>query len=264
MKAILSALLAVFLCATASHAQPNGFVELAPQPSGDAWWLRAEFHPADVAVRGIPVGKLRATWCKATEFRKDLFPSDLAADFDQTAGLSFAADGFFDGSKVKQTALVGAYEACNGKRGSFLLVLAWRQANAPMVRFVHEMSIPFAMLGVTNATIVVFHCMECDHVTEFKWDAASMKSMTAANASRIIETTSETVSAATITTMTPDPISSEVMKLNAASHSPTTISAPRISTVAMRRTGLFLEPDCAAEVGVGVSAGVFMLRPNGM
>src|SRR4051812_41602190 len=106
MKAILAALLSVSLCATVSHAQSNDFVKLAPEPSAYAWWLRAEFHPADVAVRGIPVGKLRATWCKATEFRKDLFPSDLAADFDQTVGLSFAADGFFDGSKVKQTALV--------------------------------------------------------------------------------------------------------------------------------------------------------------
>lgn len=45
--------------------------------------------------------------------------------------------------------------------------------------------------------------------------AASTKNMTAANASRIIEAMSETVSAATITTMTPDPISSEVMKLYA-------------------------------------------------
>jgi hypothetical protein len=170
VKAILSALLLVSRCATLSNAQSNDFVKLAPQPSGYAWWLRAEFHPFDVVVRGIPVGKLRATWCKATEFRKDLFPSDLATDLDQSGGLSFAADGFFDGSKVKQTALLGAYEACDGKRGSFLLVLAWPQDHAPVVRFVREMSMPFAMLGVTNATVVVFHCMECDHVTEFKWD----------------------------------------------------------------------------------------------
>ena len=170
MKAILSALLLVCLSATSSNAQSNDFVKLALQPSGYAWWLRAEFHPFDIVVRGIPVGKLRATWCKATEFRKDLFPSDLATDFDHSGGLSFTADGSFDGSKVKQTALVGAYEACDGKRGSFLLVLAWPQDNAPVVRFVHEMSIPFAMLRVINSTVVVFHCMECDHVTEFKWD----------------------------------------------------------------------------------------------
>jgi hypothetical protein len=170
MKAILSALLLVSLCTTLSNAQSDDFVKLAPEPSSYAWWLRAEFHPFDVAVRGIPVGKLRATWCKATEFRKELFPPDLATDLDQSDGLSFAADGFFDGSKVKQTALVGAYEACDGKRGSFLLVLAWPRDNAPVVRFVHEMSIPFAMLEVTNSTVVVFHCMECDHVTKFKWD----------------------------------------------------------------------------------------------
>ena len=174
MKAILSVLL-LSLCVTASSAQPKDFVTLAPGPSGYAWWLRAEFHPVDVMVRDIPVGQLRATWCKATEFRKDLFPPDLATDFGQTGGLSFAADGFFDGSKVKQTALVGAYEACDGKRGSFLLILARPQDKAPVVRFVHEMPIPFAMLSVTNATIVVFHCMECDHVTEFKWDKSKKR-----------------------------------------------------------------------------------------
>ncbi|AMN44673.1 hypothetical protein [Rhodoplanes sp. Z2-YC6860] len=175
MKDILSALLLVTLCATVSNAQPGDFVTLAPQPSGYAWWLRAEFHPADIMVRGIPVGKLRPTWCKATEFRKDLFPADLATDLDQTGGLSFAADGFFDGSKVKQTALVGAYETCDGKRGSFLLVLAWPRDDAPVVRFVHEMSIPFAMLGMRHSTIVIFHCMECDHVTEFKWDKSNRR-----------------------------------------------------------------------------------------
>jgi hypothetical protein len=175
VRDILSALLLVTLCAAAGNAQSNDFVKLAPQPSSYAWWLRVEFHPVDVAVRGIPVGKLRATWCKATEFRKDLFPSDLATDFDQSGGLSFAIDGFFDGSKVKQTALVGAYQACDGKRGSFLLVLAWPQDGAPVVRFVHEMSIPFAMLSATKSTIVVFHCMECDHVTQFKWNVSKRR-----------------------------------------------------------------------------------------
>jgi hypothetical protein len=65
MKGIASALLLVVLC-TAAGAQSNDFVTIAPQPSHHAWWLRAEFHPADVTVRGIPVGTLRDTWCKAT------------------------------------------------------------------------------------------------------------------------------------------------------------------------------------------------------
>jgi hypothetical protein len=133
--------------------------------------LRAEFHPFDVEVRGIPVGKMRATWCRATEFRKDLFPPDLASELDQSRGFSFTVDGSFDGSKTRQTALVGAYETCVGKKGSFLLVLAWPQGRAPVIRFVQEMGIPFGILmASTNSTLAVLHCLECDHFTRFKWD----------------------------------------------------------------------------------------------
>jgi len=153
------------------NAESNNFVTMAPEPRWTAWWLRAEFHPFDVEVRGIPVRKLRATWCKATEFRKELFPPDLASDLDDIGGLSFTVDGSFDGSKTRQTALVGAYETCSGKKGSFLLILTWPQARAPVIRFVHEMGRPFGMLATsTDSTLAVLHCLECDHFTKFKWD----------------------------------------------------------------------------------------------
>jgi hypothetical protein len=172
MKCVLTA--AFFVFATAfCNAQQSNFVNTAPEPSSYAWWLRTEFHPFEERVQGIPIGQIRKTWCKATEFRKDLFPSDLASDLDQNGGLSFSVDGFFDGSKTKQTALLGVYESCTGERGTFLLVLAWPRSGQPTIRFIHE--IPgehqFAVLGpVRNSTISVFHCMECDHLTQFKWD----------------------------------------------------------------------------------------------
>jgi len=171
LKLILLALLFFNLTTAVGNTESNNFVTIAPEPTWRAWWLRAEFHPFDVEVRGIPVRKIRATWCKATEFRKDLFPPDLASDLDHSDGFSFAIDGSFDGSKTRQTALVGAYETCTGKKGSFLLVLAWPRGRAPVIRFVQEMGTPFGMLSAsTDATLAVLHCMECDHFTKFKWD----------------------------------------------------------------------------------------------
>jgi hypothetical protein len=152
-------------------AQEKPFLTTAPTPEGYAWWLRTEYHPFGRDVRGIPVGKIRATWCKANEFRADLFPPDDAAYF-KNSPLAFAVDGVFDGSKVKQTALTGVYETCKGERGAFLLVLALPAGRPPVVKFVEE--IPgerqFAMVSTDGAVIAVFHCMECDDVSKFKWD----------------------------------------------------------------------------------------------
>jgi hypothetical protein len=173
-KGILLAWLFFILTTAVGNTESNNFISIAPD--SDAWWLSAEFHPFDVEVRGIPVRKIRATWCKATEFRKDLFPPGPASDLDHSGGFSFAVDGFFDGSKTRQTALVGAYETCTGERGSFLLILAWPQGRAPVIRFAHEMGIQFGMLKTsTDSTLVVLHCMECDHFTKFKWDKSKRR-----------------------------------------------------------------------------------------
>jgi hypothetical protein len=172
MRYILTAALLVFATAI-GNAQQSNFVNTSPEPSNYAWWLRTEFHPFEEKVREIPIGQIRPTWCKATEFRKDLFPSNLASDLDHSGGLSFSVDGFFDGSKTKQTALLGVYESCTGERGTFLLVLARQRSGQPTIRFIHEMPSEhqFAVLGpIRNSTISVFHCMECDLVTQFKWD----------------------------------------------------------------------------------------------
>jgi len=176
-RILLLAATFVSVLAAAASAASNDFVTVKPEPSSYAWWLRADFHPFETQVRGIPVKQIRATWCKASEFRKALFPPELAADVEQTGGLSFSVERSFDGSKIPQTALIGVYEGCNGQRGSFLLILA-RPPGAPAtVRFLHEFpDIAFGILAVTtDATIHVFHCMECDNLTRFKWSRAKKR-----------------------------------------------------------------------------------------
>ncbi len=172
VKLFLLALLVELASARLGYTQQTEFVRIAPEPKSSAWWLRAEFHPFGKDIRGIPVAKIKRTWCKATEFRNDLFPPEARRDLTHASGVAFSIDGSFEGSKVKQTALVGAYESCTGARGSFLLVLATPPNRRAAVRFVHEMpDEPFGMLEVLpDSTIVVVHCLECDLGTKFRWD----------------------------------------------------------------------------------------------
>ena len=117
MKGIVLAIALAIIPVIAS-AQEKPFLTTAPTPDYYAWWLRTEYHPFGTDVRGIPVARIRPGWCKANEFRKDLFPAEEAKSFEGS-GLSFALDGFFDGSTTRQTALVGVCETCKGEHGVF-------------------------------------------------------------------------------------------------------------------------------------------------
>ena len=171
MKAIL---LTIFLVLVPSigRAQDSNFLKTAPDTKSEAWWLRTEYQALDAEVRGIPAAKIRSNWCKATEFRKDLFPPDLAAGFSEKES-PFAIDGFFDGSKTKQTALVGVYQSCKGERGAFFLILGRPEGKPPTVRYLVEMpgARQFATVDTVDAsTIAVTHCMECDHISKYRWN----------------------------------------------------------------------------------------------
>jgi hypothetical protein len=151
------------------------FVVVSPVPGYQAWWLRTEFRPFGTEVRGIPVGQIRSTWCKATEFRRELFPKELDADI---ADASFTVDGNFDRSGMAQSALVGVYETCAGERGSFLLVLASPSNATPVVRFVHEWPGDRQFTVISRRrdnSIEVSHCMDCDDLSTLKWSRSQRR-----------------------------------------------------------------------------------------
>src|SRR5690348_779569 len=74
---------------TDGHAQQRAFVRIAPEPKLEAWWLRAEFHPFETAVRGIPISAIQKSWCKATEFRNELFPPEARSSLQHGGDLRF-------------------------------------------------------------------------------------------------------------------------------------------------------------------------------
>ena len=172
----------VVAVATAQAAAQQAFVTLNGDPKNEAWWVIAEFHPFTTEVRGIPANRIRKSWCKATDFRKDLIPSELLFDGSTDAmaagDMSFAIEGRFDGAAAKQVALVGAFEECDGPRGRFILILDQPGDGTPKIRFVNAVRTDrqFGALrkGQDNS-IVAWACMECDNFSVLKWDRKKRK-----------------------------------------------------------------------------------------
>ena len=169
MKRIL---LAVLFVAAATAAQAQGFYTL--KKGEEAWWLRASFNPTHTDIRGIPVKTIRPNWCKATEYTgellKDLLSQEQAGQTMREANLTFAVEGHFDRSRTKQVALVGVYQECGGKKGSFLLVI---DAGTKKVRFVDPTpgDAQFAAVGADRHDIIVTSCLECDGGGVLRWNA---------------------------------------------------------------------------------------------
>jgi hypothetical protein len=170
---VLAAALAIL--ASVAHAQ-QGFVTIQPGPKPTAWWLGAEFNPMHEEIRGIPVAKIRRNWCKATEFSRDLIPKDLlvenGTDLMAYSKVTFSLDGNFDRTKTRQTALVGVYQTCAGKKGSFLLIF---DQGTQKVRFVDTVSDKphfVALSQVSAPAIAVFYCMECGNYATLRWNPA--------------------------------------------------------------------------------------------
>lgn len=166
------ALLAVFFT-TAASAQ--NLVTVKPGPATMAWWLRADFHALDRAIRGIPVGEIDKSWCKASEFTREKFPPNTlvenGTDLMKMANLSFSLEGSFDGSGTKQTALVGTYETCKGAKGRFFLII---DSGMRKVRFLDARPSKdrFSALATDGRKIVILYCLECDITSTVRWEKA--------------------------------------------------------------------------------------------
>jgi hypothetical protein len=160
----------------------QSFVTIEGDLTSVAWWVLADFHPFATEVRGIPVNQIRKNWCKATEFRKDLFPRQLLFDGNvdvmEAAKMSFAVEGHFDGTAADQVALVGVYQECAGKKGTFVLILDPLADRKSKIRFVsakptdHQFG---ALEKGEGNTIVAWSCMECDGRSVLKWDRKKRK-----------------------------------------------------------------------------------------
>ena len=158
------------------------FMTIEGDTESTAWWVLADFHPFTTEVRGIPAGQIRKGWCKATEFRKDLIPSKFlfegGGDAMEASKQSFAIEGNFDGSTMKQVALVGVYEDCKGARGRFLMILDLPTGGKPSIRLLDAVKTPhqYAALSLQDDnTIIAWTCIDCDNFAKLKWNSKRHK-----------------------------------------------------------------------------------------
>jgi hypothetical protein len=176
------ACICLFLTTIAQAPAQQPFMTIEGNKERTAWWLVADFHPFTTEVRGISVKQIRKSWCKATEFRKDLIPKQFlspdGSDVMDESGLSFAVEGHFDGSGTTRVALVGVYQECSGQKGRFILVLDQPIGGEPKIRFVDATPTDRqfgALQKNKDDDLVAWGCMECDDASTLKWNRKSRR-----------------------------------------------------------------------------------------
>ncbi len=173
---LLSLLLLVFALGCAPVVSHVASV-VPDEPKDKPWPLRIAFTPLDTAVRGVPLARIDPRWVKASELSEDAIPRRFlhagGTESMRNAGAVFSRYGDFNRDGVRDLALVGVYQS-REQVGSFLLVLTeesggrWHPiflAEWPGVR-------NFAALADRGEEIRVLHCLQCDDVSLFDWDAA--------------------------------------------------------------------------------------------
>jgi len=165
---------------TSSAAKPTGntepLVKIATEPTNSAWWLRAQFRPADEKVRDIPVMSLDSSWQLASEFRKDFLTKEVLGEDGsaqmETAGLSFNLSGDFNKDGVEDLALVGVYQDRAGARGNFLVVMTKTDTGGWRKVFLKAWpgQAGFLSLRQIGNKLQLWNCMACDMPEELAWD----------------------------------------------------------------------------------------------
>lgn len=163
--------------------QPQAFVTVSPDPAKPwsaktAWWLLAEFHPNSKTIRDIPVNKIDSGWCYANEFAKENFPQEALGGFMGLNEIlreqnSFSITKMFDGVH-KVTVLVGVYQTCDMKTGTFLAGLNNSKMNRQVV-FLDKFDTPFfAYLRSGNKqSFELWDCYGCDGSLIYEWNKSS-------------------------------------------------------------------------------------------
>lgn len=165
---------------SAGAAEP--FVEVEPYVSspgraGVAWWLRARYNPTGQTVAGIPVGTIDKQWCAANVFSLDLFPKELAADFNEPFkeyGFNFSASGYKAGPHRNLEAMVGVVRNCKTQAvDNFLLILKRDKNKPPRVvyreRFQFSETGQLAILKKHDGNLTIVWCLSCDHGQTLAW-----------------------------------------------------------------------------------------------
>lgn len=157
----------------------NSFVQVYSLPD-QPWFANLVFHPSGKEIRGIPIKHLNANWCAANELESGLFPPSTYKGNDGLDSLlkygwSFSITEKFDGVR-SMTALVGVYETCERKSGSFLAVLDnTNHSVAYFEQYEHPPILFTRLLRIDSHSFSVWDCFLCETITVLEWDKTARK-----------------------------------------------------------------------------------------
>lgn len=171
--AILGLCLALIGSLTGCAARP-AVARVEASPQSYAWWLRTRFAPQGTALRGVPVQRLDAAWCRVDELTPEMFRHAAGSEWDVPDPPVFAVHGVPLG-KHSALVLLAVYATCEGQTGTALVALDPSRAPAQRVLAAHSLAEPahWAMLGHASADGVdVVWCMACDDFSSYRWNPA--------------------------------------------------------------------------------------------
>jgi hypothetical protein len=144
-----------------------------------AWWLTVDFRAKGTSIEGLPIEDIDPSWKYATVLSRDKIPKEVL-DSDPLDPMTeynyrfvIEKDINRDGSPEK--ILTGVFEAKDGTRGRFLLILefvkkSWRKA---FLQIDGEKA-GFSILNETREGVVFWtFCMECGMAGYIKWDGTN-------------------------------------------------------------------------------------------
>jgi hypothetical protein len=159
-----------------SCTAPKEFIHINPEPEKSAWFLRAQYSPNGIEIRGIPVSKINPDWCAANELKKDEYLGKLSQHekngIENLDDINFSITGKFDG-KAEMTAVTGIYKTCSGDLGNFLLVIKENDNKNEFVSLLNLSNQPaFTTLHKSNEDnkIRVWWCLNCDGISTLYWN----------------------------------------------------------------------------------------------
>jgi len=148
------------------------FALKAQETPVEAWWIRANFTPTELAYESMPVSEINRDWVKISILSDASLPPKAKADLGwmHREGFAFEVDNYFRRKGLSDRELCGVFEDRDGRKGRFLMVLEKSKGRKWKVAFLHtEIGEPgFSVLVRKSTGLFWGVCMQCDEFSRLR------------------------------------------------------------------------------------------------
>ena len=171
------------------HMEKRYCADCLSSSISDAWYRKTIIaRPSGNIVSGVSVKDINvylslngrdSTWCYANALTRTSFTSieeSIRSEIDEDMwwgedSPSFQASGVFTG-RGKQNAIVGIFEDCNGRQGSFILITDRSQPKKIVfIKELHGFAIFLKLIkSKVGDSLVIYTCLGCGEWYELSYD----------------------------------------------------------------------------------------------